>query len=395
MSSNDQLFASILLASGLSMSADHRAQLMALTNIVSSTETPIIITTIIPTPTTTATAVATATATAAPKKIKPKAKAAAAPTSMSLPPPPKQEEALLEPVGLVAVSNSSAPTVATNSSVPTVTTNSSAPTVATNSSVPTVATNSSAPTVATSANTSQYPNDALRNHRYRIAVPNPKFCMARRWNGDAPIPGTEPAAEGSNGKMFPELQCTRLPVAGGLLCANCTKTETEYSADPENPTPLAKRTWRGRLDGPLFASAAFVGTDLFFKKYPQGLPGDPTTAASPEWLAANTKTKGKPKAATATVPTTTAATTATTAVAASTVIVPVTKTVSPAVKEEWVLALIDDSSYIYERSTLKCYEADMSITTSTKDMARTDRYVGKYEPATNSVNIYGTESDTE
>jgi len=28
-------------------------------------------------------------------------------------------------------------------------------------------------------------------------------------------------------------------------------------------------------------------------------------------------------------------------------------------------------------------------------MARTDRYVGKYEPATNSVNIYGTESDTE
>jgi len=368
MSSYDQLFASILLASGVSMSADHRSQLLALTKGV---EMPITITSVVPIASNSSTV-----APPAPKKIKPKAKAepvVIAPISMSLPPPPTKEEALLIPVGLLPVSNSSASTEATT--------------------------------------TSQYPNDTLRTNRYRIAVPNPKFCMARRWNGDAPIPGTEPAAEGSNGKMFPELQCTRLPTTGGLLCANCTKTETEYLADPENPSPLAKRTWRGRLDGPLFASAAFVGTELFFKKYPQGLPGDPTTAASPEWLAANTKSKAKPKAEskkTATTATTTTATattaatsanaTVTTAVTASATVTSASTTkttvVSPA-KEEWVLALIDDSSYVYERASFKCYEADMSITTSTKDMARMDRYQGRYEPSTNSINIYGTESDTE
>ena len=90
-----------------------------------------------------------------------------------------------------------------------------------------------------------------------------------------------------------------------------------------------------------------------------------------------------------------------TATAAAALTTTTAETVAPmpvrpkAPADEWVLALIGDSSYVYERTTLKCYEADMSITSSTKAMARLDRYAGKYESATNSINIYGSESDEE
>jgi hypothetical protein len=133
---------------------------------------------------------------------------------------------------------------------------------------------------------------------------------------------------------------------------------------------------------------------MFWKKYPQGLPGDPTTAAPTEWIAANTKTKAKPKAATAAVSTTAPVTTTPiTTPSSNSAVTSAVKPKAPA--DEWVLALVGDCSYIYERATMKCYEADMSITSSTKDMARLDRYAGKYESATNSVNIYGSESDEE
>jgi len=226
--------------------------------------------------------------------------------------------------------------------------------------------------------------------------------MARRWNEDAPIPGTAKEDAGSNGKIYPEQQCTRFPVEGSGICALCAKGEAAYLSNPESP-PVAAKRWRGRLDGPLFANAPFVGSELFWKKYPQGLPGDPTTAAPAEWLTANTSSKTKPKAKAPTVATTATVTSTTVlptvvsspvvvAKPANTTVIPV-KVVAP--KDEWVLALIDDSSYIYERATMKCYEADMSVTTSTKDMARMERYVGRYEPATNSINLYGSESDSE
>jgi len=78
MSSNDQLFASILLASGLLMSAEHRAQLVGISKGVSSSEMPITITSVLPsTPVTASTASTVSTASTAlvappaPKKIKP------------------------------------------------------------------------------------------------------------------------------------------------------------------------------------------------------------------------------------------------------------------------------------------------------------------------------------
>jgi len=226
--------------------------------------------------------------------------------------------------------------------------------------------------------------------------------MARRWNEDAPIPGTAKEDAGSNGKIYPEQQCTRFPVEGSGICSLCAKGEAAYLSNPESP-PVAAKRWRGRLDGPLFANAPFVGSDLFWKKYPQGLPGDPATAAPADWLAANGsgKSKAKPKAATVTT-TTASSTTVVPTVVSSPIVVAkpaITTTVAPvkvvAPKDEWVLALIDDSSYIYERATMKCYEADMTVTTSTKDMARMERYVGRYEPATNTINLYGSESDNE
>lgn len=372
MSTNDQLFATILLASGLLMSPDHRAQLVAITKGTPTAE-PITITTILP-PT-----VAPATALSpppAPKKIKPRATAVATPIPMSL--PPTREETLLAPVDLtpVTTSNSAA-------AEPIATSNSAAATVVSSSAA---------------ANT-QYPNDALRTHRYRIAIPNTKFCMGRTWNEKAPLPGTGSDDATATQKMYPEQQCTSSPKGNGL-CERCLKLEEAYMSNPDAP-PVAAKRWRGRLDGPMFANAPFLGSDLFWKKYPQGLPGDPTTAAPAEWLAANTKGKAKPKmttAATTTAVTTTAVTTVAPTTAPTIVpptTVPVSTPVKPVAKEEWVLALIDDSSYIYERATSKCYEADMSITSSTKDMARMDRYVGKYESATNTINVYGSESDSE
>jgi hypothetical protein len=412
MSTNDQLFATILLASGLLMTPDHRAQLVALSKGVSTSAKPVEVVM------QAETAIAPPPAEPKPKKIKPKSAVVVA--SMSLPPIPTNSSAstdFLAPVDLLPVSTAPETVTATE----TVT-------------VATPVTTAATTIVSNSASNATYPNDALRTHRYRIASPDTKFCMARRWNEDAPIPGTETSAATSNGKMYPEQQCTRFPVAGTGICTLCAKAESIYKSNPaDKPFDGGAKRWRGRLDGPMFANAPFLGSELFWKKYPQGLPGDPSTAAPAEWLAANTSAKPKLKTKAATVTTaaatTAAATTAavttaavttaavttaavttaavtttavtTTATAAVATEVTSTATVAPmpvrpkAPVDEWVLALIGDNSYVYERSTLKCYEADMSITSSTKAMARLDRYAGKYESATNSVNIYGSESDEE
>jgi hypothetical protein len=379
MSTNDQLFATILLASGLLMSPDHRAQLVALSKGVS---TPVKSTEVV------TQAVAPPPVEQKPKKIKPKA--ATPVTPMSLPPVPTNNSSastdFLAPVDLFPVT-----TVTVAAPVTVAATTIAAPIVVTTAAV------------SNSASNASYPNDALCTHRYRIASPDTKFCMARRWNEDAPIPGTETSAATSNGKMYPEQQCTRFPVGGTGICTLCAKAESIYKSNPaDKPFDGGAKRWRGRLDGPMFANAPFLGSELFWKKYPQGLPGDPTTAAPAEWLTANASTKPKPKtkAATATV-TATAVTTVTTTAVTPAVTTAAAETVAPmpvrpkAPTDEWVLALIGDSSYVYERSTLKCYEADMSITSSTKAMARLDRYAGKYESSTNSINIYGSESDEE
>ena len=389
MSTNDQLFATILLASGLLMTPDHRDQLTALSKGISTPakSAEVVVQASVPPPVETKA-----------KKIKPRSTAAAASVSLSLPPVPTNSSAsdFLVPVDMAPI------TIVTTIPAP-VTTAAVTPDAVTTAAVTTAAVTTAAnATIAipqNSASNASYPNDALRTHRYRIAVPDPKFCMARRWNEDAPIPGTETSAETSKGKIYPEQQCTRFPVQGTKICATCVKAEQAYMSNPESP-PVAAKRWRGRLDGPMFANAPFLGSDLFWKKYPQGLPGDSTTAAPADWLSANaTKAKPKAKAATAAVITTAPVTTApattpssNSAAGAVTSAVPV-KTKNPA--DEWVLALVGDCSYIYERATMKCYEADMSITSSTKDMARLDRYAGKYEPATNNVNIYGSESDEE
>ena len=385
MSTNDQLFATILLASGLLMTPDHRAQLVALSKGVATATKPVEVVMQAVT--------ASVPAETKPKKIKPRATAANAPVSMSLPPVPTPLAPVPTSLAPMSSNSSASDFLAPVDMTPiTIVTTTPAPVT----SATTTAATTIAPTVAqNSASNASYPNDALCTHRYRIAAPDHKFCMARRWNEDAPIPGTETSAATSNGKIYPEQQCTRFPAAGAGICATCAKAEQAYLSNPASP-PVAAKRWRGRLDGPLFANAPFLGSDLFWKKYPQGLPGDPTTAAPAEWIAANATTKAKPKTKAVAVAAATAANTSAVATEySSTVTAPPMPVRPKAPVEEWVLALIGDSSYIYERATLKCYEADMSITSSTKAMARLDRYAGKYEPATNSINLYGSESDEE
>jgi hypothetical protein len=116
--------------------------------------------------------------------------------------------------------------------------------------------------------------DALRANKYRVQVLNPALCVARKIDEDNPLAGSRPDDEGSKGKIFPELQCSKKPVAGCLLCTTCAKKEAEYLADPSKPL----KRWYGRLDEPMYDHALVVGCEAFYKKYPAGLPDAPVSA---------------------------------------------------------------------------------------------------------------------
>ena len=135
--------------------------------------------------------------------------------------------------------------------------------------------------------------DSLRANKYRVQILNPAHCVARKIDEENPLVGSRPDDDGSKGKIFPEIQCAKKPVAGCLLCTTCSKKETEYLADTSKPL----KRWYGRLDEPMYANALVVGCEYFFKKYPAGLPDAPV-----EELAEAKPAKAK-KAKAATEPT--------------------------------------------------------------------------------------------
>jgi len=111
--------------------------------------------------------------------------------------------------------------------------------------------------------------DEFRTNKYRLQTINPTQCVARKIDETAPIEGTRPGDVGAKGKVFPEAQCSKKPIAGGRLCATCAKKETEYLADAEK----VPKGWYGRLDEPLFHKAFVVGCEWFLGKYPSGIEG--------------------------------------------------------------------------------------------------------------------------
>jgi hypothetical protein len=117
--------------------------------------------------------------------------------------------------------------------------------------------------------------DEFRGNKYRLQALNPALCVARKIDEANPIVGTRPGDEGAKGKVFPETQCSKKPIAGGLMCATCAKKETEYLADTEK----VPKGWYGRLDEPLFHKAYVVGCDWFLTKYPSGIEGAAAAAA--------------------------------------------------------------------------------------------------------------------
>jgi hypothetical protein len=113
-------------------------------------------------------------------------------------------------------------------------------------------------------------DDPFATNKYRLQSINPELCMGRRIDEKNPIPETLPGAPTANGKLYPEKQCTKKPVPGGVLCEGCAKKDAEANAEP---TKWFKG-WYGRLDDESMYHKAFVlGCEYYFERYPTGIPG--------------------------------------------------------------------------------------------------------------------------
>ena len=127
-----------------------------------------------------------------------------------------------------------------------------------------------------------------RKHPSRLQTIDSTRCAGRRIDTDNPLVGTRKDDADSNGMIFPEKQCTRKPSPGSKLCEGCATKDAEYKADPSKNNA----SWQGRLDEEaLYPRAKIVGSELFLKRYPKGIP----TASAPAPVAAAVATKTKTK----------------------------------------------------------------------------------------------------
>ena len=246
--------------------------------------------------------------------------------------------------------------------------------------------------------------DPLKGHKYRLQVLDPARCPGRRHDEDAVLPGTAKGEPSANGKFYVELQCSKKAIAGEELCTTCKKNYGLMRANDKNK-------WLGRLDEPVYPQAFVVGSQVFFEKYPLGLPGDPSTAASAEWLAANPaivkkmakEGKAVAKAAAVKVVKEVAAA----AVAAVAEAVPVVEPKAFADSENpyhgwddsaWALVMTENNCrpVVYEKSTGKCYPLRKEgKATSFEELADQTDYLGRWDPETETVDPYGAEAEAE
>jgi len=142
--------------------------------------------------------------------------------------------------------------------------------------------------------------DEFRANKYRLQTLARGLCVGRRYDEKNPIIGTRTCDEGANGILYPELQCTKKPLAGGPLCTTCLAREAEYMANPAKPP----KSWYGRLDEPLYAKSRIIGSEWFLANYPSGIEGAAVEAAA---APAKTKKDKAPKTAPAAAETATEA----------------------------------------------------------------------------------------
>lgn len=225
---------------------------------------------------------------------------------------------------------------------------------------------------------------------YRLAVVNPALCIARKIDKKTPIPGTRPEDPGSNGKFYPELQCSKKPLSGSKLCKICAEKHAEASK-PEN-AKKAVESYYGLLDETeLYWNSQIVGSEKFNKKYPKGLTTISNTAlpapapamvpvlehveAVTEAVAVPVKKKPVRKATKAEpAPTTDASTNA----------------ASTDTHEEWELFLFEGIQYIRHKTTHNCYLVNGEEHDLVR-MARRDAYEGKWRDG--AIDRYAQEDE--
>ena len=247
--------------------------------------------------------------------------------------------------------------------------------------------------------------DPYSGHKYRLAAYDPTVCTGRKVDEKVVVPGTDPKDTGHNGKIFAEKQCSKTPMPGQALCKTCCEKDDAIKKDP---TKKDKR-WNGRLDEPMFDQAYVIGSNYFFKKYPNGLLNDPTTAPI-NVTAVATAPKPAP-VATAPAPTTAPVNTIvetkevkekkprakkgqadlsdTKASVANTEVAPIVP--------EFVTFLCDSDGtgkklHIRIVSNGKTYKAD-SMKKTPQEMVIRDKYVGRWQ--NDALNVNASESDDD
>ena len=259
--------------------------------------------------------------------------------------------------------------------------------------------------------------DPFRNSKYRLAALDPSHCMARKIDEASPIAGTRPGDDGANGKVFPEMQCSKKAVPGSRLCATCAKKEAECLAD----TSKVPKGWYGRLDEPLFHKSFVVGCDWFLTKYPAGIAEAPVSAEAASEKPKKVKKDKKADttnalAEAAAAPAEVAAAPAEAAAApvvaaplkvkkakkvaiveseAAPEVAPVTKKTSvaadgPAKDVEWVTFLSDGIPLIRHIKTGNVYQCDRAKH-RLEDMVQRDKYEGKWRDG--RLDAYANEED--
>ncbi len=262
-------------------------------------------------------------------------------------------------------------------------------------------------------------DDPLRNHKYRLQSINAALCMGRKVDLKNQIVGTRKDDAGSNGIFWPEKQCSKSPEAGEKLCRFCKEKDDEVKSGK-----TADKHWFGRLDEPIYFKACVVGCGDFFAKYPQGIPGDASTAPPagfvvkvPEGVVVAKKRGPKPKAdasAPAAAPAPPAAAPAAPAPAAppaaakkapaakATKKMTVAKTAVAAVEAEWVVLMYEGRVVARNTKTNYVYEIDADIIDEGADigkLVKKDDYIGVWKSgAVDAYDLSGaaaTETDDE
>ena len=188
--------------------------------------------------------------------------------------------------------------------------------------------------------------DDWRKHPSRLQTIDSSRCTGRKIDVDNPLEGTR-----ENGMIFPEKQCTKKPSPGSKLCTFCAPKDAEYKSNPNKNNAQ----WHGRLDEEtLYPRAKIVGSELFLKRYPNGIPTAPVVApAEPNVAAA----KRAPKK---------------TEMAKTTVAVDVAPVVA-----KWRSFQYDGRTHIRNLETNKVYYADMTKDSPEANAVK-EQYVGRW-----------------